>query len=199
MPTFLGCIADDFTGATDQTALREKIRLLVRSICDRGLRHGSTGNTSARTADGGLPVSPTGRFFGRLDPARLSRFDASGRLVGGDHPTEDMPLQAAFCQTRGTAGAVVQLGRVKLLPFFLPGDAAMGDAVRGLSGRRSAVMLASHGPVVADKDVQAACDANEELEATARLAPLLRGTGARGLTTGQVQALVTQFDVEWDT
>lgn len=214
---------------TPDTALREQICLLARSMFDRGLTHGSSGNISARTADGGLLVSPTGSSFGRLDPARLSRFDAAGRLIDGDPPTKEMPLHAAFYDTRSTAGAVVhlhachsvalsmlpevdaddflppltpyaimQLGRVKLLPFFLPGDPAMGEAVRGLAGKRSAVMLANHGPVVAGKDVQAACNAIEELEATARLALLLRGTPARGLTPGQVQALVTTFDVEWD-
>lgn len=92
----------------------------------------------------------------------------------------------------------MKLGRIKLLQFFLPGDPAMGDAVRGLVGKRSAVMLANHGPVVAGKDVEAACNAAEELEDTARLAMMLRGMNARGLTEDQVQALVTKFGIEWD-
>lgn len=212
-----------------ETDLREQICDLARSLFDRGLTHGSTGNISARTEDGGLLVSPTGTSFGRLDPARLSRFDAGGRLVGGDPPTKEMALHSAFYDTRSTAGAVVhlhschsvalsmmpdldaddflppltpyaimKLGRVKLLPFFLPGDPAMGAAVRGLAGKRSAVMLAHHGPVVAGKDVEAACTAIEELEATARLALLLRGTPARALSDEQLRAVVTAFDVEWD-
>jgi len=37
-------------------------------------------------------------------------------------------------------------------------------------------MLANHGPVVAGKDVEAACNAIEELEDTARLAVLMRGS-----------------------
>ena len=209
-------------------ALRETLCRLAASLYDRGLTHGSTGNISARTPDGGLLVSPTGTSFGRLDPARLSRFDAGGRQVGGDPPTKEMPLHSAFYDTRGTAGAVVhlhpahsvalsmmpdadaddflppltayavmRLGRVALLPFFLPGDPAMGEAVRGLAGRRSAVMLANHGPVVAGETPEAACDAIEELEATARLALLTRGTGARGLTEVQVAQVVRRFDVEW--
>lgn len=215
---------------TPETRLREQICLLARSLFDRGLTHGSTGNISARTPDGGLLVSPTGTSFGRLDPGRLSRFDPQGRHVGGDAPTKEMPLHTAFYDTRSTAGAVVhlhschsvalsmlpeadpddflppltpygimQLGRVALLPFFLPGDPAMGEAVRGLAGKRSAVMLAHHGPVVAGKDLEAACNAVEELEATARLAMMLRGTGARRLDADQVQAVVTKFNVEWDT
>jgi len=212
-----------------ETALREQICLLAKSMFDRGLTGGSTGNISARTEDGGLLVSPTGTSFGRLDPARLSRFDATGTLISGDKPTKEMPLHSAFYDTRSSAGAVVhlhschavalsmmpdadadnflppltpygimKLGRVKLLPFFMPGDPAMGEAVRGLAGRRSAVMLANHGPVVAGKDVEAACNAIEELEDTARLAMMLRGMNARGLTDDNVRALVTKFDVEWD-
>lgn len=209
--------------------LREQICLLAKSMFDRGLTGGSTGNISARTSDGGLLVSPTGTSFGRLDPARLSEFDESGTLISGDAPTKEMPLHSAFYETRSSAGAVVhlhschsvalsmmpdvdednflppltpyaimKLGKVKLLPFFLPGDPAMGEAVRGLAGKRSAVMLANHGPVVAGKDVEAACNAIEELEGTARLAMMTRHMNARALTDDNIQALVTKFDVEWD-
>ena len=97
-----------------------------------------------------------------------------------------------------TPYAIMKLGKVKLLPFFLPGDPAMGEAVRGLAGKRSAVMLANHGPVVAGKDVEAACNAVEELEDTSRLALLTRGLNPRMLTPDQVRNLVTSFDVEWD-
>ena len=93
----------------------------------------------------------------------------------------------------------MQLGRVKLLPFFVPGDPAMGDAVRGLAGKRAAVMLANHGPVVTGKTVEAACNAIEELEATARLALMIRGLPANALTSDQISAVVTKFEVEWDT
>lgn len=209
--------------------LREQICLLAKSMFDRGLTGGSTGNISARTEDGGLLVSPTGTSFGRLDPDTLSRFDADGVQISGKAPTKEMPLHEAFYQTRSTAGAVVhlhschsvalsmmpdidadnflppltpygimKLGKVKLLPFFLPGDPAMGEAVRGLAGKRSAVMLANHGPVVAGKDVEAACNAIEELEDTARLAMMTRGLGPRFLTDDQVSALVTKFNIEWD-
>ncbi len=212
-----------------ETKLRELMCTLAKSMFDRGLTGGSTGNISARTSDGGLLVSPTGSSFGRLDPARLSHFDPTGNHIDGDRPTKEMPLHTAFYDTRSTAGAVVhlhschsvalsmmpdtdpdnflppltpyglmKLGKVKLLPFYLPGDPEMGEAVRGLAGKRSAVMLANHGPVVAGKDIEAACNAIEELEDTARLAMMTRGLGAQALTDTQVQALVSRFDIEWD-
>lgn len=211
-------------------SLRETICALAKSMYDRGLTGGSTGNISARTSDGGLLVSPTGISFGRLDPGRLSRFDVAGVLIDGDKPTKEMPLHSAFYDTRSTAGAIVhlhschsvalsmmpdvdadnflppvtpygimKLGKVKLLPFFLPGDPALGEAVRGLSGKRCAVMLANHGPVVAGKDIEAACNAIEELEDTARLAMMIRGFNPRMLTQAEQQAVITKFDVEWDT
>lgn len=214
---------------SDEAKQRELMCLLAKSLFDRGLTGGSTGNISARTDDGGLLVSPTGTSFGRLDPARLSRFDAAGHLIGGDPPTKEMPLHTAFYDTRNRTGAVVhlhschsvalsmlpdadadnflppltpygimRLGKVKLLPYFMPGDPEMGQAVRGLAGRRSAVMLANHGPVVAGTDLEAACSAIEELEDTARLALLTRGLSPRMLTEAQVQALVTKFQPDWD-
>ncbi len=211
-----------------EARLREAICLMARSFFERGLTHGSTGNVSVRLSDGGLLVTPTGSSFGRLDPARLSRFDAGGRFLDGDAPTKEMPLHRAFYETRSAAGAVVhlhschsvawsllpevdpddllphltaygimQLGRVKLLPFFLPGDPAMADAIRGLAGKRSAVMLAHHGPVIAGRDLDAAANAAEELEATAKLALLTRGLGPRLLPDADVGRIVSRFDVEW--
>jgi ribulose-5-phosphate 4-epimerase/fuculose-1-phosphate aldolase len=214
---------------SNDSKLREDICFWARSMFDRGLTGGASGNISARTEDGGLLVTPTGSSFGRLDPARLSRLDAQGRHVDGDKPTKEMPLHAAFYETRKSAGAVVhlhsthsvalsmlpetdpdnmlrpltaysimRLGKVKLLPYFRPGDPAMGDAVHGLAGKRSAVVLANHGPVVAGKELEAAIYAIEELEETARLSLLLRGTDAVELTDAQIADVITTFDVDWE-
>jgi ribulose-5-phosphate 4-epimerase/fuculose-1-phosphate aldolase len=97
-----------------------------------------------------------------------------------------------------TAYSIMKLGKVKLLPYFIPGDPAMGDAIRGLAGKRSAVMLANHGPVVAAKDLEAAVYAVEELEETAKLAMLTRGMKPNMLTEAQIRQIVDKFDVEWD-
>lgn len=215
---------------SEEARLREAICRLAKSIFDRGLTGGASGNISARTPDGGLLVTPTGSSFGALDPARLARFDVAGRQVGGDPPTKEMALHTAFYETRGaSAGAVVhlhsthsvalsmlpetdpdnvlppltaysimRLGKVKLLPYFRPGDPAMGAAVKGLAGKRSAVLLANHGPVVAGKDLEAAVFAMEELEETARLALITRGLSPILLTPDQVRDVIETFEVEWE-
>ncbi|MEL4071199.1 3-oxo-tetronate 4-phosphate decarboxylase [Ochrobactrum sp. GPK 3] len=215
---------------SEEAKLRETICLMAKSMFDRGLTGGSSGNISARLSDGRLLVTPTGSSFGSLDPSKLSLFDQQGNFVGGDKPTKEMPLHVAFYETRAaktgavvhlhschsvalsmlpdvdpdnmlpplTAYSIMKLGKVKLLPYFIPGDPAMGDAIRGLAGKRSAVMLANHGPVVAAKDLEAAVYAVEELEETAKLAMLTRGLKPNMLTEAQIRQIVEKFDVEWD-
>ncbi|MDH7793751.1 aldolase [Ochrobactrum sp. AN78] len=215
---------------SEATHLRETICVLAKSMYDRGLTAGSSGNISARLSDGRLLVTPTGSCFGRLDPQRLSLFDQQGRLLDGDPPTKEMSLHTAFYETRGarakavvhlhschsvalsllpdtdpdnmlpplTAYSIIKLGKVKMLPYFMPGDPAIGAAIKGLAGKRSAVMLANHGPVVAASDLQAAVYAIEELEETARLAMLTRGLRPNALSSAQILKVVEQFDVEWD-
>lgn len=97
-----------------------------------------------------------------------------------------------------TAYSIMRLGKVKLLPYFRPGDAAIGEAIRGLAGKRSAVLLANHGPVVAARDLEAALYAMEELEETARLALLTRGMSPKMLTPAQVRDIVDHFNIEWE-
>jgi ribulose-5-phosphate 4-epimerase/fuculose-1-phosphate aldolase len=213
---------------SEHAKLREDICVLAKSMFDRGLTCGSSGNISARLSDGSVLVTPTGRAMGFLDPAQISHLDTNFQLLSGDPPTKETPLHSAFYETRTGTGAVVHLhsshsvalsmlpetdpenvlppltpytimrvGKVKLLPFFLPGDPAMRDAVRGLAGKRSAVLLANHGPVVAGKDVWAAAFAMEELEETAKLAMLTRGMNVTLMSDDHIQQIVRKFDVDW--
>jgi ribulose-5-phosphate 4-epimerase/fuculose-1-phosphate aldolase len=88
-----------------------------------------------------------------------------------------------------TAYYVMRVGSLPLVPYYPPGDLGLADAVRGLAGRHSAVLLANHGPVVAGKNLEAALYAAEEIEETAKLHLLLYGRNPRCLTPEQVAAL----------
>ncbi len=209
-----------------ENALREAICRFGRSLFERGLTPGSSGNISVRLEDGGWLCTPTDAALGFLDPARIARLDANRRLVSGDKPTKEIPLHDALYDTRPEAGAVVHLhsthavalsllpeidpaealppltpyvmmrvGKVALVPFHVPGDPAVGDAIRGLAGKHSAVLLANHGPVVAGTSLQAAVFAMEELEETAKLHLLTRGLNPRPLTPEQQLAVRAKFGV----
>ncbi|MFG1372184.1 aldolase [Xanthobacter oligotrophicus] len=209
-----------------ETKLRESICMFGRSLFERGLTPGSSGNISLRLDDGGWLVTPTNASLGFLDPARISRLDATGRIVSGDAPTKEIPLHQALYDTRSSARAIVHLhsthsvaltmlpeidpkavlppmtpyylmrcGQTALVPYYRPGDPAVSDAIRGLAGRYSSVLLANHGPVVAGDTLEAAVFATEELEETARLYLLLRGLNPRYLSPEQVADLVKVFGV----
>jgi ribulose-5-phosphate 4-epimerase/fuculose-1-phosphate aldolase len=207
-----------------ETRLREDICQFGRSLFERGLTPGSSGNISVRLEDGGYMVTPTNASLGFLDPAKLSRLDASGRLVSGDAPTKEVPLHTALYQTRGAARAMVHLhsahsvalsmlpeidpraalppmtayylmkcGATALVPYYRPGDPAVADAIKGLAGQYSSVLLANHGPVVSGDTLEAAVFAMEELEETAKLYLLLRGLNPRYLSPGQIADLTKVF------
>ncbi|MDB5627958.1 MAG: aldolase [Tardiphaga sp.] len=92
-----------------ESKLRDDICRLGRSLFERGLTPGSSGNISVRMEDGGWLVTPTNASLGALDPARIARLDASHRLISGDPPTKEIPLHAALYETRAAARAVVHL------------------------------------------------------------------------------------------
>lgn len=205
------------------TRHREALCAIGRSLFERGLTHGSTGNLSVRAADGFL-MTPTGCSLGTLDPARLSVLDAAGAHVRGDPPTKEAPLHLAMYRERPRDGAVVHLhsthsvavslladadptdvlppltayyamrvGKLPMLPYYPPGDASLAAAVGGVAGRHHAVLLANHGPVVSGATLGAAADIVEELEATAKLWLMLRHERLRPLTADEAAEIARRF------
>jgi len=209
-----------------ETRFREEIVEFGRSIFERGLTAGSSGNISVRLADGWL-LTPTNACLGRLDPARISKLDWSGKLVSGDPPSKEAFLHRSMYEERTGAGAIVHLhsthsaavscmsglneadcippltayyvmkiGRLPLISYYRPGDQALGEAIRGHARKHSAVLLANHGPVVSGASLEAAVYATEELEETAKLFLLLRAANPRTLNDEQIAELKSVFKLE---
>ena len=209
--------------STNEHRLREDIVRHGRSLFDRGLAAGSSGNISARLDDGWM-LTPTDSCLGQLDPARLSKLDWNGKLVSGDAPSKEAFLHRVIYGERASANAIVHLhatysaavscmdgldaqnclppltayfvmkvGRLPLIPYYRPGDAALADAIRELARTHSALLLANHGPIVSAATLEAAVYATEELEETAKLFLLLRGARVRTLTETQIAELQSVF------
>jgi ribulose-5-phosphate 4-epimerase/fuculose-1-phosphate aldolase len=203
--------------------LREEICYFGKSLFDRGLTPGSSGNISARV-DGGWLMTPTNSCLGRLDPATLSKVDDGGNPISGDKPTKEAFLHLSMYAERPGAGAIVHLhsthsvavsvladtdpnepippitayyvmkiGKLALLPYYAPGDLSLANAVKEVAGRHHAVLLANHGPVVAGKDLETAVYATEELEETAKLYLMLRGEKLKILSVEQVGELHRKY------
>ncbi len=88
--------------------IRAQLVELSASLFARGFSVGSAGNISVRLPDGYL-ITPTNSSLGRLDPARLSRLDATFRHISGDKPSKEVFMHRAFYTMRPRAGAVVHL------------------------------------------------------------------------------------------
>lgn len=198
---------------------RELVVAYARSLYERGLSPGTSGNISVRI-DGGWLMTPTNSSLGTLDPPRLSRLDREGRHVDGDPPTKELGLHLAMYEQRPDARAIVHLhsthavavacldgtdpddvlppltpylvmrvGRVALVPYARPGGPALVEAVRARARHFGALLLANHGPIVAATSLAAAAGAVEEIEEAAKLVLLLTGKPVRLLGAEQVAEL----------
>ncbi|MHC5350685.1 3-oxo-tetronate 4-phosphate decarboxylase [Pseudomonas sp. A46] len=210
-----------------ETQLREDITRIGRSLHTRGLSPGSSGNISARLEDGWLLTPTNACLgeldpadIAKLDwegrqlagkPASKEAFlhramyrgrEAAGAIVHL-HCTHSTAvscldcLDSRSCLPPLTPYFVMRVGRLPLIPYHRPGDPLLGDAIKGLAGQHSAVLLANHGPVVSGTSLEAASHAIEELEETAKLFLLLRQQPVRLLDEAQIEELRQVFDARW--
>ena len=202
-----------------KSAAREEICRLGASLFTRGLTFGSAGNISVRIDDGWLmtPTNVSlGRLDpARLTKLDANGNLVSGdpptkesflhRAVYEERPQDGAVVHLHSTHSVAvsvladidpdnvlppiTAYYVMRVGHLPLVPYFPPGDLKLADAVRKLAGKHHAVLLANHGPVVSGTSLDAAANAIEELEETAKLFLLLEGRKVRLLTDAQVAAL----------
>jgi len=111
-----------------ESALRDDIALLSRSLFERGFSVGSAGNISVAVEDG-LLITPTNSCLGFLEPGRISKVDRQGRHISGDPPSKEIFLHRAFYETRPGTGADLSAPRV------------LRDAPRNGRGRSSSLHL----------------------------------------------------------
>jgi 3-dehydro-4-phosphotetronate decarboxylase len=198
---------------------RSALIVAARSLFSRGLTHGSTGNLSVRVgerilvtptgsslgtvASGELSViDASGAHLSGPRPSKEAFLHAAIlRARPGDtavvhtHSTYAAALSCldgldeADALPPLTAYFAMRIGRLPLLPYCAPGDAALGAAVGAAASSHHALLLRNHGPVVSAPTLAAATDALEELEQTAKLYFLLAGHPTRPLTPAQVAAL----------
>ena len=212
---------------SEETRERDKIVRLSRSLYERGLTASSSGNISVRLSEGWLltptnsclgeldPVRISKLDWdGNLlagDPPSKEAFlhsaiyetrPQAGAVVH-THSTYTAAvsclsgLDPANCLPPLTPYFVMKIGRLALIRYYRPGDKALGDAVRALNGKYSAVLLSNHGPVVSAKNLESAIYASEELEETSKIFLLLRNAPTSCLNDAQVDELKTAFKLDF--
>ena len=203
----------------NETTLRDQICEYGQSLFQRGLSYGSSGNISIRLDDGFLfsptnsclgILSPerlskldrSGQLISgdpptKEQPLHLAMYETrsdvnaiihlhstySVALSCLNHPKPDEILPAI------TPYFIMKIGRLALLPYFPPGSIELSDAIRKVSRTHRVILLANHGPVIADSSLSGAVNAMEELEETAKLFFILRGHNVQYLDGNQVEEL----------
>lgn len=206
-----------------ETAARDAIVMHGQSLHARGFVPGSSGNISIRLDDGFLVTptkSCLGRLdparIAKInlkgkhvsgDPASKEAFlhaqmyakrHSSGAVVHlhCTHAVAMSCLQLADEKSPFkilTPYFVMQIDKLKILPYFPPGDPELAQAVAAVADKHHAILLSNHGPVVAGTNIDSAVYAIEELEEAAKLNLLLDGCSVKTLTPRQIQDVEARF------
>ena len=199
--------------------LREQIVELSASLYARGLASRKSGNISVRLDDGWLltpantclgKLDPAriakldweGKHLAGDSPseeAYLHRaFYEKRPEAGAIAHLHSSHVVAVSCMTKLnskdcipplTPYYVMKIGRLPLIPYYRPGDVQLSVEIGWHARWHSAVLLANHGSVVTGANLEAAVDAAEELEETAKLFLLLQSTSKRQLSANQIEEL----------
>lgn len=106
-------------------------------------------------------------------------------LLEGIDPTNALPPITPY--------AVMRLGKVAVVPYTPPGSDEVVKHILALQGRSKAILLGNHGPVVADKSLDDAVAASEELEETCRLLLITHGMKRKLLSPQDVDYLASKL------
>jgi len=159
-----------------------------------GINQGTSGNASARIAEG-LLITPSGVGYERMKPGDVVVIDGQGRSEGPGIPSSEWRIHFDIMKRRKDVGAILHahppfctalacLGMeipafhymvavaggdsIRCAPYATFGTQALSDnALRALDGR-SACLLANHGMICMAAGLDAALGLAVEVEALAQ-------------------------------
>jgi ribulose-5-phosphate 4-epimerase/fuculose-1-phosphate aldolase len=204
-------------------ATRSSLVELGAALYDRGLTPGRTGNLSVRAGEEIMitptnvsmgRLDPDRLSVASTDGTHLSGDRPSKELVLHQALYRHHPDCSAVAHLHSTHAVAVsclpdlnpdvplptitpyfamRVGRLPLVEYAAPGSDGLEAAVAGAAERSRCVLLRNHGSLAAAPTLEAAVDAVEEIEETARLFLLLEGRGGSYLSEEDVADLRGRF------
>jgi len=199
----------------------ERLVRLGRSLYERGLSPGRTGNLSI-LHDGEFLMTPTGASLGDLDADRISVLDSDGRHIRGPAPTKEYPLHLACYRREPAIRAVahvhstfatavslladvdpgqalpwltpyfvMRVGALPLLPYRAPGAGEAAGDLGALVAGVRCALMSNHGSIAMAESIDAAVDAIEEIEEASKLHFILGDRNTRGLPPAEITRLMS--------
>ncbi|MEX0890760.1 MAG: class II aldolase/adducin family protein [Gemmatimonadota bacterium] len=177
-----------------EVELRQEMVRVCRTMNERGLNQGSSGNLSARVS-GGMLITPSAVPYEELGPGDLLRLDLEGRILeGAARPSTEWRIHAAVLKDRPEAGAVLHAhppfctalaclrlaipafhymvavaggDSIRCAPYATFGSPALAAGVRAALEERTACLLANHGMVALAASPSGALELATEVETLA--------------------------------
>jgi len=174
-------------------ALRKQLIGACRRMNALGINQGTSGNASIRVR-GGLLITPSGMAYDAMKPEHIVRLDFDGGHDGTREPSSEWRIHADIYRARADASAILHthanyctslacLGRaipafhymvavagghdIRCAPYATFGTQALSDhALKALTGRK-ACLLANHGMVCLDNDIERCLGLAVEVETLA--------------------------------
>lgn len=175
----------------DETDLRARIVAAMKTMVERGLNRGTTGNISVRCGDG-LLVTPSGIVPERLQAESIVFIGADGAPREGElKPSSEWRMHARILERRPDVGAVVHchsrfatilacagkpisplhymIGvsgkpEVPLAPYATFGTVELADLVAEALAGGYACLMANHGLICAAPSLSRTLSIAEEIE-----------------------------------
>ncbi len=132
----------------NEAQLREELCRVGRSLHGRGYVHGTTGNISARLADGFL-ITATDACLGELAPETLVKVDPAGVATAAARPSKTLALHLRIYAAEAEAHCIIHSHSTHLVAVSLgaPDDAARDDLLPPITPYF--VMKVGHVPLLA--------------------------------------------------
>ena len=182
----------------DESELRQRVCDIGRRMYERGFVAASDGNISVRLGGGRFLCTPSGVSKGYMSPGMLCVVDGDGKQLDGPAPrTSEVLMHLEIFRQRPDVNAVTHahpphatafaiagvappagvmpeveifLGPVPLAKYAAPGSAALAQSILPhLKDKANTILLANHGVVSFDKDLEQAYFHLETIDSYCRI------------------------------
>lgn len=203
-----------------ETALRQQLVEVSVKLVEQGLNRGTSGNCSARCGEHFL-VTPSGVPAGDMLPDQIVKMDFSGQVIGGGKPSSEWRFHRDILHFRHDAHAVIHVHSlyattlacmhreippfhymiavaggddIRCAPYALFGSQDLSDHVLQALQQRKACLMANHGMVCIERDLDRAFAVTSEVELLCeQYCHTLTLGGPHLLTREEMQAVHEQF------
>ena len=177
--------------------VRQKLLITARAMVDKGLNQGTAGNLSLRLADGtGFLITPSALPYSECQAKDMVQINWQGQASGNRKPSSEWRMHrdiyahypeaqsvlhshapcctSLACLERSIPAfhymvAVAGGDSIPCVPYALFGTQALSDGVIAALRNRSAALLAHHGMVCFDRDLDHVLALALEVEDLARM------------------------------